>query len=171
MLFWGAAALIFGLQFAMQALSSDLGFSIPYVAVFQYAGFLVWAVAGLESYRVFRFIVNPKYRPRIGLFAISLALSLGLLDIDSALWLVIYIPQLSIMTFWSKVMTFLMIPSIISSIPFLWELDRVFGQMMRGRRTIKVSITKLVLAPVLFVAPFAWYAIVIVLAMVSVRMD
>jgi hypothetical protein len=113
--------------------------------------------------------VNPKYQPRITLYTISLALSFGLLDLCSVAWLITYLPHLSIMTFWAEVMTFLMIPSIASSVPFLWEYDRVLGQMMRGRRTVRVSIIKLILAPILFVAPYGWFAFVIALGLIGIR--
>lgn len=117
--------MLFGLQVMAQEANSDFGFQYP-DDLFVWGGLIVCAMAGILTYRIYSFIVNPEYPPRkIPLYAVSTGAALVYIDFSVAsLFLAPYWHWFAYMGPFFKLFYVLLVLSIIDTIPFWMAINR-----------------------------------------------
>ena len=116
---WGFAALLIAIQFAINNIGSDLPFPDTH-GVLAWCGLFFFGIAGFQTTLTIAFIMNPKYRLRINLASIFLGLVVSAADVMTVFFLILLYPTFGMMPIVGKAFTLLLIPSIVSSIPFWW---------------------------------------------------
>lgn len=157
---WGSASIFVLIQIAIEPIARYL----PLPSTYDVLGNVDLALIGLaivQTLLTIRFIFNPDSRPRISLSWILIGLVLGVTDTMSLFFLRLLYPTFGTISMVGKMFTILLIPSIVSSILYLWV-----KWTRKNSLLVKVAYL-LVVTPYLFlIALFAIVYIVYVLAMI-----
>jgi hypothetical protein len=158
---WGFATLLFGLQFAVQVGSSDLGYSNP-SDIFLWGGLLACAMAGFQTYRICEFIMNPRYVPRLfPVYAVFSMIGLFLVDTAEAYgFLLPILPIWNFIDYAGKLFVLLLVVSITASIPFWLGLN--------GK--VKVLERHWVQIAIIFFSPFILILLTVVTFLIGIRL-
>lgn len=153
---FGLSALLFFIQIAVDSAY------IPFLSshdIFTYGAVALGLVGGFYTALTGEFIHNPEYRPRITLAWTLLGLIVGVTDAMTVFFLIMLCPTFVTMPVIGKVFTMLLIPSIVSSILFLWA-------NWTRKSTLLVNVTFiLVVTPYVYL--IALFLIVYALLMIS----
>jgi hypothetical protein len=153
---WGYASLLFGVEIGLEVASPYIGLLSTIFSYFYWGGVGLSLVAGFQTYRIIEFIMNPSYRPQVTMYFIGNMLFVLAIDFAGLYFFLQLYPIFSILLLWAKIFAILLVLSIFSSIPLLWQLRK---------RSERRKTTLIMMA---FGAPYALLGIIIVIVVLSV---
>jgi hypothetical protein len=140
---WGSASIFVLIQIAIEPIARYLPLASTY-DILGYVDLTLVGIAIVQTLLTIRFIFNPDSRPRINLSWILLGLAVGIIDTMTVFFLVLLYPTFETIPLVGRVFTLLLVPSIPSSILYLWAKWTEKSPLLR-----KVAYV-LVLTPYLF---------------------
>jgi len=155
---FGLSVLLFLIQIAVDRLPVYIPLLSTY-DIFAYGAVALGLIGGFYTALVAGFILDPHFRPRINLAFIFLGVSVSAGDVMTIFFLILLYPTFETMPIVGKVFMLLLVPSIVSSIPYLWA-------KWTGKNPLLAKVTfVLVVSPYVFL--IALYFIVYALVMID----
>ncbi|MDG6951405.1 MAG: hypothetical protein JRN12_06155 [Nitrososphaerota archaeon] len=119
---WGAATLLFAMEIIIEV--SAVSVSFETYGLFFWLGLIVSAFAGIQTYRVFEFMMNRNYHPSFRLVEYVFIVNFGALDVTWAYVFYSALPFFNYDLLLGQLAVLAMPVSILASMPFMWALHK-----------------------------------------------
>lgn len=126
--------------------------------VFFWVGVIAACFGGIQTYRIFEFIMNRKYEPRFSLMFYAMTANVAILEILLGvtilpLWRILTLPFVSLLT---KVFVLLVPVGMVGSPWFVWNIERGIADW------------RFLVSYLMFLSPFAVLAFNVVLLRIGI---